>query len=192
MKPMKIAAVILIMLSVSVIALVSADEQAAAEPVTITPSGASMTMTFWTVGTGGTYLDHLSPSGTLEKDLYSSIITIPPKETAFVATPLTLPSDINGMPTQVRKVYLFWKAEDTNCYISNYTIGTANRWMTDQRPCYVPAPPFTSAASTTFDIGKWCKVPRGLTAEFIIRNEAENPNKIYIGAYGATIRTVNK
>ena len=158
----------------------------AARPVT----AAALTgnsMTFWDSGTHGFLRTEPDSPGTLGKQITAADITIPAGATAKFITPLDVPSNVNGHPTVVKKIFLQWNG-DTGCTVTNVQVFSGFFFFDGAGGFTTNFVGTGSLQNRTVNLGGFFPVSNGLSMQWSIRNSAGSPEIASIYAYGAKIQ----
>jgi hypothetical protein len=144
-------------------------------------------MTFWDSGTHGFLRTEPDSPGTLGKQTTAADITIPSRATAKFITPLDVPSNVNGHPTVVKKIFLQWNG-DTGCTITNVQVFSGFFFFDGAGGFTTNFVGTGSLQNRTVNLGGFFPVSNGLSMQWTIHNSAGSPEIASIYAYGAKIQ----
>ena len=159
----------------------------AARPISAAAFGGGNTITFWDSGTHGFLRTEPDSPGTLGKQITAADITIPAGATAKFITPLDVPSNFNGHPVAVKKIFLQWNG-DTGCTITNVQVFSGFFFFDGAGGFDTNFVGTGSLQNLTVNLGGFYPVSNGLSMQWSIRNSAGSPKIASIYAYGAKIQ----
>jgi hypothetical protein len=144
---------------------------------------AKSSMKIWSVGTES-FLHFTYPGNLVKYPEKVEIQNIPAGGNTGFITPLTLPGNVNGNPSSISAVYLYWNAP-TTCQITMMQVYTAGQML------YFAAPAISGTGSPhalTIDLGSSFEVPRGLTVFYQVHNSAAVIDSFTVYGYGTKIK----
>lgn len=144
---------------------------------------AKSTMKIWSVGTEA-FLHFSYPGNLVKYPEKVEIQNIPAGGNTGFITPLTIPVNVNGNPSSINAVYLYWNAPAT-CQITLMQVYTAGQML------YFASPAISGTGAPqalTIDLGSSFEVPKGLTVFYQVHNSAAVIDYFTVYGYGTKIK----